>query len=238
MIKGTDYVNAGWFSESCHSSVGEHFYHVTVLDTSGETEYDAAKVISRDTLAGEINKLSWLPVNETTGCRVYRGSQNTDRADLELLKEVASGVTTYVDDGVDEIIGGNSLASNTSDLTMSPAQIALGNLSLVNFGRTGLGNDPVDGSNCSVDYDYYLGRKDIIYATIGEEGAPANFPKLPVVSEDTLGLCSVDCPLNSVETSIISFGLTRIIMDQIHEIIDDVEDLKYSDAQFQMNNEL
>lgn len=242
MIKGTDYVDAGWFGESGHPSAEEHFYQVTVLDASGETEYDAAKVISRDTLAGEINKLSWLPVNGATGYRVYRGSQNTDRADFELLKEVASGVTTYVDDGVDEIVGGNPPASNTSGLTMSPVQIALGNLSLVNFGRTGLGDDPVDGSNCSVDYDYYLGRKDIIYATTGEikrlGGAPADFPKLPVVPEGTLGLCSVDCPPNSVEMDIINFGLTRITMDQIHEIIDDVEDLKYNDAQFQMNNAL
>ncbi|MEE9368289.1 MAG: DUF4815 domain-containing protein, partial [Pontiella sp.] len=35
-----------------------------------------------------------------------------------------------------------------------------------------------------------------------------------------------------------NFGLTRITMDQIHEIIKDVEDLKYNDAQYQMNNEL
>jgi hypothetical protein len=37
---------------------------------------------------------------------------------------------------------------------------------------------------------------------------------------------------------VLNFGLTRITMDQIHEIIKDVEDLKYNDAQFQMNNEL
>ena len=41
-----------------------------------------------------------------------------------------------------------------------------------------------------------------------------------------------DCPPNSVEMDIINFGLTRVTMDQIHEIIDDVEDLKYNDAQF------
>jgi hypothetical protein len=38
--------------------------------------------------------------------------------------------------------------------------------------------------------------------------------------------------------TVFNFGLTRITMDQIHEIIKDVEDLKYNDAQFQMNNEL
>lgn len=242
MIKGTDYVDGGWFGESGHPAAGAYFYLVTALDGSGETEYDPAEVISRDTLAGEINKITWLPVNGATNYRIYRGTQNTDRADFQLLKEVAAGVTTYMDDGVDEIAGGNPPASNTSGVTMSAAQILPAGLSLVNFGRTGLGDDPVDGSNCSVDYDYFLGRKDIIYATTGEikrlEGAPADSPKLPVVPEGTLGLCSVDCPPDSVAMTVLNFGLTRITMDQIHEIIKDVEDLKYNDAQFQMNNEL
>ena len=242
MIKGTDYVDGGWFGESGHPAAGEYFYLVTALSASGETEYDSAEVISRDTLAGEISKITWLPVNGATGYRIYRGTQNTGRADFQRLKEVAAGVTTYMDDGVDEIAGGNPPASNTSGLTMSAAQILPAGLSLINFGRTGLGDDPVDGSNCSVDYDYFLGRKDIIYATTGEikrlEGAPADFPKLPVVPEGTLGLCSVDCPPDSVAMTVLNFGLTRITMDQIHEIIKDVEDLKYNDAQFQMNNEL
>jgi hypothetical protein len=242
MIKGTDYVDGGWFGESGHPAAEEYFYLVTALSASGETEYDSAEVISRDTLAGEINKITWLPVNGATGYRIYRGTQNTGRADFQRLKEVAAGVTTYMDDGVDEIAGGNPPASNTSGLTMSAAQILPAGLSLINFGRTGLGDDPVDGSNCSVDYDYFLGRKDIIYATTGEikrlEGAPADFPKLPVVPEGTLGLCSVDCPPDSTAMTVLNFGLTRITMDQIHEIIKDVEDLKYNDAQFQMNNEL
>ena len=41
-----------------------------------------------------------------------------------------------------------------------------------------------------------------------------------------------------MDLAVFNFGLTRITMDQIHEIIKDVEDLKYNDAQFQMNNEL
>jgi len=125
---------------------------------------------------------------------------------------------------------------------MSPVQVEPGNLSIINFGRTNIGDEPVAGSNCSIDYDYYIGRKDIIYATTREikrlEGAPADWPKLPIVPEGTLGLCSVDCPPNSVDLTVFNFGLTRITMDQIHEIIKDVEDLKYNDAQFQMNNEL
>ena len=242
MIKGTDYVDGGWFGESGHPAPGEYFYLVTALDGSGETGYDPAQVVSRDTLAGEINKLSWLPVNGATGYRIYRGTQNTDRADFQLLKEVPAGVTSYVDDGVDEITGGNPPASSTAGVSMSQVSIALDNLSIINFGRPGLGDEPVDGSNCSVDYDYYLGRKDVIYATTKEikrlEGAPSDFPKLPIVPEGTLGLCSVDCPPNSVDMTVQNFGLTRVTMDQIHEIIKDVEDLKYNDAQFQMNNEL
>jgi hypothetical protein len=44
MIKGTDYVDGGWFGESGHPAAGEYFYLVTVQDGSGETEYDPAKV--------------------------------------------------------------------------------------------------------------------------------------------------------------------------------------------------
>lgn len=48
---------------------------------------------------------------------------------------------------------------------MSTPQIELDNLNVVNFGRGALGDEPVNSSNCSIDYDYFLGRKDIIYAT-------------------------------------------------------------------------
>ncbi len=242
MIEGTDYVDGGWFGRSGHPAADEYFYLVTAQSAAGETQYDSAKVVSRDTPAGEINRLSWLPVSGATGYRIYRGTQNTVRADFQRLKEVASGVTSYTDDGVDEIVGGNPPASNTSGLTMSPVQVEPGNLSIINFGRANIGDEPVAGSNCSIDYDYYVGRRDIIYATTREikrlEGAPADWPKLPIVPEGTLGLCSVDCPPNSVDLTVQNFGLTRVTMDQIHEIIKDVEDLKYNDAQFQMNNEL
>lgn len=242
MIKGADYVDGGWFGRSGHPAADEYFYLVTAQSAAGETQYDPAKVVSRDTLTGEMNRLSWLPVSGATGYRIYRGTQNAARADFQRLKDVAAGVTSYTDDGVDEVVGGNPPASNTSGLTMSPVQVEPGNLSIINFGRANIGDEPVAGSNCSIDYDYYVGRRDIIYATTREikrlEGAPADWPKLPIVPEGTLGLCSVDCPPNSVDLTVQNFGLTRVTMDQIHEIIKDVEDLKYNDAQFQMNNEL
>jgi len=242
MIKGADYVDGGWFGRSGHPAADEYFYLVTAQSAAGETQYDPAKVVSRDTLTGEMNRLSWLPVSGATGYRIYRGTQNAARADFQRLKDVAAGVTSYTDDGVDEVVGGNPPASNTSGLTMSPVQVEPGNLSIINFGRANIGDEPVAGSNCSIDYDYYVGRRDIIYATTREikrlEGSPADWPKLPIVPEGTLGLCSVDCPPNSVDLTVQNFGLTRVTMDQIHEIIKDVEDLKYNDAQFQMNNEL
>jgi len=242
MIKGTDYVDGGWFGAGSHPAPDEYFYLVTVKDAVGETQYDPAFVVSRETLAGQINKLSWLPISGAASYRVYRGTQNTARTDFQLLKQVGASETSYQDDGADEIVGGNPPASNTSGLTMSSVQIALGNLNVINFGRSTVGDEPVSGSNCSIDYDYYLGRRDIIYATKREikrlEGPASDFPKLPVVPVDTLALCSVDCPPNSVELSISNFGLTRITMDQIHDIVKDVEDLKYNDAQFQMNAEL
>ena len=38
--------------------------------------------------------------------------------------------------------------------------------------------------------------------------------------------------------SVRNFGLTRITMDQIHGIIQDVEDLKYNDSLSQINSSL
>ena len=242
MVRGSDYVAGGWFGESAHPAPAEYFYLVTAMEGNGETAYDATQVVSRVTRAGDINRLTWLPAGGATGYRVYRATGNTGHADFELLTEVTAAASAYVDDGVDETQNKHPLESNTSSLTMSAVRIALEDLSLVNFGRSDVGDAPVDGSNVSIDYDYYLGRKDVIYATTGEikrlEGAPADRPKLPLVPEGALGLASIDCPPNSVQMRIVNFGLTRVTMDRMHEIIQDVEDLKYNDAQFQMNSEL
>lgn len=48
----------------------------------------------------------------------------------------------------------------------------------------------------------------------------------------------IDCPPNSTDMQIRNFGLNRITMDQIHDIIRYVEDLKYNDARYQANNAL
>ncbi len=242
MIKGEDYVDGGWFSITAHPASGTYHYVVTAFDGSGETAFASGSVLSRMTLAGEMNRLSWLPVNGASGYRVYRATTNGSRTDFQRIKELGSEAISYIDDAVDEPVASNPPASSSAAVSMSTVQIELGNLNVVNFGRGALGDEPVNGSNCSIDYDYFLGRKDIIYATTREikrlEGAPADFPKLPIVPENTLGMCSIDCPPNSTEMTIRNFGLTRITMDQIHDIIKDVEDLKYNDAQYQMNNEL
>lgn len=242
MAKGEDYVDGGWFGQSGYPSAGEYFYLVTALSASGETEYASSRVVSRQTAAGETNLITWRPINGATGYRIYRASPNTGRTSFKRLKEVSSGVTSYIDDGVDETTTSTPPSSNSSGLTKPVPEIALGNISIINFGRTGVGSDPVNGSNCSIDYDYFLGRKDIIYATSREllriEGAPSDSPKLPIVPEGSLALCSVGCPPNSVDMTVRNFGLNRITMSQIHQVLQDVEDLKYNDAQYQMNNSL
>ncbi len=242
MVKGTDYIDGGWFGRSGYPAAAEYFYVVTALSASGETEYISGRVVSRQTAAGEVNLITWRPISGATGYRIYRASPNTGRTSFKRLKEVGPGVVSYIDDGVDETTTTSPPASNSSGLSQPSPEMAPGNTSVINFGRSGVGSDPVNGSNCSIDYDYYLGRKDIIYATASElkriEGAPSDFPKLPIVPEGSLALCSVDCPANSVAMTIRNFGLTRITMSQIHQVIQDVEDLKYNDAQYQMNNEL
>ena len=67
MVRGSDYVDGGWFGESAHPTAAEYLYLVTAVDGSGETPYDATQVVSRDTLAGEINRLTWLPVKRRHG---------------------------------------------------------------------------------------------------------------------------------------------------------------------------
>jgi len=242
MVKGTDYVDGGWFGQSGYPAAAQYHYVVTALSASGETEYIGGRVVSRQTAAGDVNLITWRPINGATGYRIYRASPNTGRTSFKRLKELGPGVTSYADDGVDETTTSSPPSSNSSGLSQPVPEIVLGNTSVINFGRTGVGSDPVSGSNCSVDYDYYLGRKDIIYATAREilhiDGAPSDFPKLPIVPEGTLALASVDCPPNSVEMTVRNFGLNRITMAQIHQVMQDVEDLKYNDAQYQMNNNL
>lgn len=242
MVRGTDYVDGGWFGITGYPAALKYYYLVTAVSASGETQYGSEKVISRQASVGDINLLNWRPISGATGYRIYRGTSNSGRMDFTCLKEVGAAVTSYADDGVDVASAINPPDANTSGLSAPVLEIAAGNTSCINFGRTGIGSDPVNGSNCSVDYDYYLGRKDIIYATAREilrvEGAASDCPKLPVVPEGTLALASVDCPANSTNMSVHNFSLSRITMDQIHRIIQDVEDLKYNDAQSQMNASL
>ncbi|MBI2842748.1 MAG: DUF4815 domain-containing protein [Armatimonadetes bacterium] len=242
MVKGADYMDGGWFGQLGYPAAAEYYYVVTALSASGETAYSASRVAFRQTGAGEVNLLSWRPISGATGYRVYRATQNSGRTDFRRLAELGPGVVSYIDDGVDQTSANNPPASNSSGLSAPDPTLSLGNTSIINFGRTGVGSDPVNGSNCSVDYDYYLSRKDIIYATAREilriDGAPSDFPKLPIVPEGTLALCSVDCPPNSVAMTVRNFGLNRITMAQIHQVLQDVEDLKYNDAQYQMNNDL
>ena len=242
MARGTDYADGGWFGVAAHPTAGQYFYIVTVFDATGESAFVSADVRSRQTGAGEMNKLSWLPVSGASGYRVYRASVNTGRSDFQRLVQLGSEALSYIDDGVDVPTATNPLAAATTSKVMSPTQLEPGNLNVINFGRSTVGDQPIEGSNCSVDYDYFLGRKDVIYATVNElkrlEGAPADFPKLPIPPEGTLALCMVDCPPNATEMSVQNFGLTRVTMDQIHAVMRDVEDLKYNDAQYQMTNEL
>jgi hypothetical protein len=120
---------------------------------------------------------------------------------------------------------------------MHPPTIGQAEGSVVNFGSHSRGVEPVAGSNVSIDYAYYLGRRDLLYATAQEvrrlEGAASDDPKLPAPAENTLPLGAIDCPPNSLALAVTNFGITRVTMQQLHGVLRDVEALKYNDAQFQ-----
>jgi hypothetical protein len=242
MVKGVDYVDGGWFGVSGHPAPDTYYYVVTAFDGNGETVFDAGSIVSIETQANALNRLAWLPVAGAQGYRVYRAADPGDRTYFQRLIQLGPEAISYVDDGVETTTASVPPQTSPTTLSMSVSTVAPGDTDLINFGRTNLGDQPIDGSNCSIDYNYYLGRRDIIYATTKEikrlEGAPADNPKLPVLPDDALGLCSIDCPPNSTELVVRNFGLKRITMDQIHDIIQDVEALKYNDAQYQMNNDL
>ncbi len=242
MVKNTDYVDGGWFGVAGHPAPGTYHYVVTAFDATGETVFEAGSIISITTAARGLNLLTWLPVAGAQGYRVYRATNPGSRTNFLRLIQLGPEAISYVDDGVETTTSSVPPQSSPTTLDMSAFAIAPGDTDLINFGRTNLGDQPISGSNCSVDYNYYLGRRDIIYATTSEikrlEGAPADNPKLPILPDGALGLCSVECPPNSTALVVRNFRLTRITMDQIHTIIRDVEALKYNDAQYQMNNDL
>lgn len=61
---------------------------MTAYNATGETAFNAAAVIARTTAAGEMNKLSWLPVSGATGYRVYWAATNGARTDYKRLMVV------------------------------------------------------------------------------------------------------------------------------------------------------
>lgn len=239
MVKGDDYVDGSWFGEVGYTAPAEWHYCVTVVTDLGESQYLEANVVSRDTLAGEINRLSWSSVPGALSYRVYRGT-DAIRTSLQLLANPT--VNAFDDDGVDTTVETNPPSSNSSGTTMSPLSIQAGNNSCINFGPDGQGVKPVSGSNCSIDYAYYLARRDILAATtttiIRLIGIPSEVPKDPVVPDDAFPLCSIYCPPNSTNMAVRNFGSTRVTMAQIHKALQDLEDLKYNDARSQMNTTL
>jgi len=241
MEKGADYHDGGLFGQPGYPAPGAYHYLVTVVTASGESEYGSGLVVSREVPAGGINQVRWSAVTGALYFRVYRGTENA-RTSLERLAQVDASSLSYEDDGCDFPTATNPPASRTSNVPMSPVQIQSGNLNVVNFGRNSEGVQPVEGSNCSVDYDYYLGRRDVIAATATDiiriAGTPADFPKDPVTPDNALGLCSVACPPNSTAITVRNFGLTRVTMDQLHRLMTDIETLKYNDAISQMNSQL
>jgi hypothetical protein len=202
-----------------------------------ETRFDPAKVASCAAARNEMNLLSWSPVAGAEGYRVYRATRGDLRAEFKLLRDVGEALV-YIDDAADDLVNTNPPQNETDpSLRMGPPAVGRAEGSVVNFGSHSRGAEPVAGSNVSIDYAYHIGRKDLLYATTREirrvEGAAADEPKLPAPPENTLPLCSIDCPPNSPAMTVTNFGIARVTMQQLHGVMRDVEALKYNDAQFQ-----
>lgn len=113
------------------------------------------------------------------------------------------------------------------------------------------GNQPLDNTNFTVDYQQYLARKDIVYidqygnidvilGTPGEYG----FEVLPEAPVNTLALASVMSPPggdvsenSNLRIDISNIGLTRFTMSDIHKLLDRIRTIEYDQTILSLNEE-
>ncbi|MCK7511794.1 MAG: hypothetical protein MZV70_52265 [Desulfobacterales bacterium] len=166
---------------------------------TGETQhYDRPRSSSRDTTgAGEMNKLSWLPVSGATGLphlprhAEHRPARTSSAAQG---RRAAGAIVLHRTTAWMRSSAANPPGCQHQRLDHVPAsRSSRGSLNVINFGRTGVGDEPVAWApTAASDYDYYLGRRDMIYATTSETQAAGGRsgglrPSSPILPEGTLG---------------------------------------------------
>ncbi len=127
MVKGTDYVDGGWFGRSRVSRRCRVFLRC-----------DGALGVRRDRIHQQSSDLSpdrrrrGKPYHMEADKRRDRlshipgVSRTPARTSFKRLKEVGSGVTSYIDDGVDETTTNTPPASNSSGLSQPVPEMAAG----------------------------------------------------------------------------------------------------------------
>jgi hypothetical protein len=107
------------------------------------------------------------------------------------------------------------------------------------------GDNPVNGTTVYVDYDFYLGRIDIL--TLSKFGefevikGQSNIERLasaPLVDSQTLlPLASIYLAPNSATTTITDLSIKRMSMADIQAVVKRVEDLEYNQALSDLDEE-
>ncbi len=100
-------------------------------------------------------------------------------------------------------------------------------------------NPLVEDTIFTVDYEYFVGRKDTIYALpYGIKiinGRISETSSLPEIQSSSLKLCEIICPPNSTDVTLKNISLKAVSMETINNMLKDIEYLKRNAALQKIN---
>jgi len=205
----------------------------------------------------QINQVvAQVQVTETiTRGSVTGGVDYLPKSPVILISEVKQGATVYIqgtdyqltNDGVDWSLSGiepsigssytvtyryNKVMTKTTDYVLTN----VGADYFVDF--TPAGDNPVADSTITVDYDFYLARKDLvslgrdgsITVTNGQSDIPRMISSPSVSNPDILHLGTVYLPPNSSDAAANSYAVTRLSMEDLQNVVRRLEDMEYNNA--------
>jgi len=205
----------------------------------------------------QINQVvAQVQVTETiTRGSVTGGVDYLPKSPVISIIEVKQGSTVYIqgtdyqltNDGVDWALNGlepsigssytvtyryNKVMTKTTDYVLTQT----GSDFYVDF--TPPGDNPVADTTFTVDYDFYLARKDLfslsrdgsIVVTKGQSDIPRMITSPSISNPDILHLGTVYLPPNSQDAVANSYAVTRLSMEDLQNVVRRVEDMEYNNA--------